>query len=890
MSSSEEPSQSPGAQAPENGAGDSSASDSNNKVTPVNAQSASPAEDMKRVAAKQLIERYYYQLIDGCGVEGCPNEFCATSGKQKKLDSNEAAVLALQLFKRKAKLCESAPAKIAKRTTDADSTDTGASTSKLPIPCTEASTSKQPVKKEHVGPRGLSEKSVRELIVKCKEEDSYSPLVRSVGEVFSCVDSLNESFLLSHNEDMCNKDREEREGDSVDEDKDVDSTEMETKRDDGNEKEPSLKNNIVTIDIFAVRRVYEVLFSIREKKIENALVNALMYLSPSLELDLRYKKKPVHEDPNYLNLFLLVMENPMLHSPEYLEVALPSFCKAMSLLPVPALAKIVRLWSKYPVENLRKKLETIQQLITYKVISGHFNECSRTALVNDDDAITGATKCMKVLFYASVLAGQTERQNDTTHVESEELNYLFGAIVHEPKDRRAPKEDPLEKELGIKAIDSYKPAIALEDFYNEPLNEHIEMDRDFTYYKSEMEERFAFLNYPFILTPATKNMGLYYDNRIRMYNERRMTVLHSLAQGQQINPYLRLKVRRDHIIDDALVRLEMIAMENPGDLKKQLFVEFDGEQGVDEGGVSKEFFQLVVEEIFNPDIGMFRLDESPKTYWFNAASFESDGQFTLIGIVLGLAIYNNIILDVHFPMVVYRKLLGKKGIFMDMQDSHPVLFNSLQSLLDYEDDVEETFMQTFQISLQDLFGAPLTFDLKENGSSCPVNNKNREEFVELYADYILNKSVEKQFRAFLRGFMMVTDESPIKQWFTPEEVEMLVCGSKHLDFGALEEATEYDGGFTRNSPIIKQFWEIVHGFSEEDKKKLLMFCTGSDRVPIGGLAKLKLIIARNGPDSDRLPTSHTCFNVLLLPSYANKEKLEERLIKAISNAKGFGML
>lgn len=47
----------------------------------------------------------------------------------------------------------------------------------------------------------------------------------------------------------------------------------------------------------------------------------------------------------------------------------------------------------------------------------------------------------------------------------------------------------------------------------------------------------------------------------------------------------------------------MISMENPSDLKKQLFVEFEGEQGVDEGGVSKEFFQLVLEEIFNPDIG-----------------------------------------------------------------------------------------------------------------------------------------------------------------------------------------------------------------------------------------------------------------------------------------------
>lgn len=49
----------------------------------------------------------------------------------------------------------------------------------------------------------------------------------------------------------------------------------------------------------------------------------------------------------------------------------------------------------------------------------------------------------------------------------------------------------------------------------------------------------------------------------------------------------------------------MIAMENPADLKKQLYVEFEGEQGVDEGGVSKEFFQLVVEEIFNPDIGNY---------------------------------------------------------------------------------------------------------------------------------------------------------------------------------------------------------------------------------------------------------------------------------------------
>ena len=57
-------------------------------------------------------------------------------------------------------------------------------------------------------------------------------------------------------------------------------------------------------------------------------------------------------------------------------------------------------------------------------------------------------------------------------------------------------------------------------------------------------------------------------------------------------------------------------MENPADLKKQLYVEFEGEQGVDEGGVSKEFFQLVVEEIFNPDIGKYFSDVIMVSYLF----------------------------------------------------------------------------------------------------------------------------------------------------------------------------------------------------------------------------------------------------------------------------------
>lgn len=85
--------------------------------------------------------------------------------------------------------------------------------------------------------------------------------------------------------------------------------------------------------------------------------------------------------------------------------------------------------------------------------------------------------------------------------------------------------------------------------------------------------------------------------------------------------------------------------------------------------------------------------------WFNPTSFESDAQFTLIGIVLGLAIYNNVILDVRFPMVVYRKLLGRKGAFADLEDWSPTLYRTMRELMEYtEDDMPETFMQTFRVA------------------------------------------------------------------------------------------------------------------------------------------------------------------------------------------------
>ena len=71
-------------------------------------------------------------------------------------------------------------------------------------------------------------------------------------------------------------------------------------------------------------------------------------------------------------------------------------------------------------------------------------------------------------------------------------------------------------------------------------------------------------------------------------------------------------------------------------------------------------------------VAFFVCDEKTKYYWFTPCTLESEKEFRLIGMLFGIAIYNNIILDVQFPPVFFRKLMGKLGTLEDLQLSHSV--------------------------------------------------------------------------------------------------------------------------------------------------------------------------------------------------------------------------
>lgn len=314
-----------------------------------------------------------------------------------------------------------------------------------------------------------------------------------------------------------------------------------------------------------------------------------------------------------------------------------------------------------------------------------------------------------------------------------------------------------------------------------------------------------------------------------------------------------------------------------------------GEEGIDAGGVAREFFQLLSAQLFDVNNGMWttRFNSDEPVTWFNESCIWKDDEFFLVGVLVGLALYNDVLIDAHFPPALYRKLLGATIGLEDMVD--PTVRSGLQQLLDYEDDdVEDVFCLSFSVTWSDL-GEEKVKELKPGGEDMPVTSANKEEYVLLYVKWLLVDSIYPQYEAFERGFMRVMEDTSL-EILRPEDLELLVVGTPELDFQALEDNAEYEGGYDKDSIVVQNLWKYVKNSDKEKQLMFLKFSTGSSKAPIGGLGCLSFKVQRAGPDSFQLPSSHTCFNTLLLPDYGdNYEKLEERLGRAVVECEGFGL-
>uniref|UniRef100_A0A8B9L1B3 HECT and RLD domain containing E3 ubiquitin protein ligase 4 n=1 Tax=Astyanax mexicanus TaxID=7994 RepID=A0A8B9L1B3_ASTMX len=448
----------------------------------------------------------------------------------------------------------------------------------------------------------------------------------------------------------------------------------------------------------------------------------------------------------------------------------------------------------------------------------------------------------------------------------------------------------------LEILHSVRQIIQYDKFYIHELEELVDIRQEYVSWLQQqfsvqpIDSQVSLCRYSFILDAQAKTTLLQIDAVFQMQlavdQANRLSSMYlSGAAMESVNPCLILIVRRENVVGDTM---EVLRKSKNVDYKKPLKVIFVGEEAVDAGGVRKEFFLLIMKELLDPKYGMFRYYEESRLIWFADKTFEEVDLFHLIGVICGLAIYNLTIVELNFPVALYKKLLKRTPTLDDLKELMPDVGRSLQQLLDYtEDDVEETFCLNFTITVEN-FGATEVLELVPNGMDINVNNHNRQDFVNAYVDYIFNTSVAQLFNAFHAGFHKVCGGN-VLELFQPNELQAMVIGNTNYDWKELEQSAEYKGEYWAGHPTIKLFWEVFHELPLEKKKQFLLFLTGSDRIPILGMKSLALVIQPTGGGEHYLPVAHTCFNLLDLPKYNSRQILQEKLLKAIEHNQGFNL-
>uniref|UniRef100_A0A8C7GNC9 E3 ubiquitin-protein ligase n=1 Tax=Oncorhynchus kisutch TaxID=8019 RepID=A0A8C7GNC9_ONCKI len=352
-----------------------------------------------------------------------------------------------------------------------------------------------------------------------------------------------------------------------------------------------------------------------------------------------------------------------------------------------------------------------------------------------------------------------------------------------------------------------------------------------------------------------------------------------------------MKLRRNTVLEDSYRRI--LSIKRADFLKARLWVEFEGEKGLDYGGVAREWFFLISKEMFNPYYGLFEYSATDNyTLQINPNSGLCNedhlSYFKFIGRVAGMAVYHGKLLDAFFIRPFYKMMLQKPITLQDMESVDSEYFNSLKWILE-NDPIDLDLRFTID---EELFGQTHQHELKPGGSEIVVTDDNKKEYIHLVMQWRFVNRILKQMTAFKEGFYELIPQDLIKI-FDENELELLMCGLGDVDVNDWRENTKYKNGYCPNQPVILWFWKTVLLMDAEKRIRLLQFVTGTSRVPMNGFAEL---YGSNGPQlftieqwgtRDKLPRAHTCFNRLDLPPYESFEELREKLHIAIENAQGF---
>jgi hypothetical protein len=322
------------------------------------------------------------------------------------------------------------------------------------------------------------------------------------------------------------------------------------------------------------------------------------------------------------------------------------------------------------------------------------------------------------------------------------------------------------------------------------------------------------------------------------------------------------------------------------DIHVYIRINFLEESGVDVGGVYREWFMLMNEQLLNPTLGLFQCtNKAEQSYYLNPNSAHSIGDdhltyYFAAGRLIGRALLEGGVWSFHLALPLIKIILGIPVTFSDLEHFDPELYKNLLWLRENEG-VEHLGLD---FSVTEKRGDEIvTIDLIPNGHNIAVTDANKREYLERKFHYMVFESVSSQLYIFLKGLYEVIPQE-LLMLYDAEEFDYLLCGTQEIDVEDWEAHTVSPTD-TKWNRTLGWFWEVVAEMPNEYRRRLLQFATGSSRVPLAGFAGLTSYDGRLCPftlkgvpcSTSRYISSHSCFNRLDVPTYSSKKELKKIL-------------
>ena len=355
-----------------------------------------------------------------------------------------------------------------------------------------------------------------------------------------------------------------------------------------------------------------------------------------------------------------------------------------------------------------------------------------------------------------------------------------------------------------------------------------------------------------------------------------------------------LNLTRNNLLKESMSQIKTI------NLKKELKINFKGEVSYDAGGIMREFFTTIFQTLESDKLKLFIVSDSNEFSYiinpFLSHNKENFEYFAFIGKLIAKALFDNITVNICFNKLIYKMILQEEIFFKDLLFIDHSLYTSLKNLKEInleKNNINNNLELYYSLEMKDVYNHTHSLELIEKGREIPLINL--DDYISKRIKFLIG--IYEPFIKEIRDNIYKYFSKEVITNFTSDEFELILNGRPFIDIEEWKIFTEYKEPYNSNHYIIKWFWEILNILTQKELSNLLLFSTGSGRVPLGGFAVLESNrgnIARF--TIEMLPykygcknfiKAHTCFNRIDIPLYKNKKEMEE-MIKFVANQEIFG--